>query len=621
MLGRTGERARMSSFAPGKSRPRIAYVVTVDLAVKFFEGQSAFLAANGFDVDAICSPGPRLEALRRQGITPWAVPIEREISPARDLLSFWRLWRLFRCIRPDIVVAGTPKGGLLGCLAARFAGVPHVQYLLHGLRLETTTGIKRWILMAAEWTACHAAQSVRCVSPSLLARTVALELAPAARCTVIGNGSTDGIAMERFATGAKAKFEAMQVRRELRIPFEAPVIGFVGRMTRDKGIWELYEAFMRLQGRYPDLRLLLVGDFETGDPVPSELRARIEANPAVILIGYVDNVEHFYPAMDVVALPTYREGLSTVLLEAQYAEVPVVTTNATGAVDAIVEGETGLRVPIGDAGALASALDRLLGDAALRFTLGAAGRSWVEKNFRREDLWRNLLAWYHSQLRSRQDRAIFRLYSRNSRIAMLKTVIDRSLAGFALCLLSPLLSVVACLIWLRLGNPVLLRQTRIGFKEKPFTILKFRTMTDDCDSQGVLLNDTLRITRLGRFLRAWSLDELPQLWNVLRGDMAFVGPRPLLHQHLPPCHTFRSRRHEVKPGMTGWAQVNGRNELDWEMKLGLDAWYVDHRSPWLDLRILGLTVLKVFRREGIGKNTCATVPEFTPERHVVGSHD
>lgn len=611
----------MSSFTGSEPGPRIAYVVTSDLAVKFFEGQSAFLAANGFEVHAICSSGPRLEALRREGITPWAVPMEREISPARDLLSLWRLWRLFLRIRPDMVVASTPKAGLLGTVAARLAAVPHVQYFLHGLRLETTTGIKRWILMGAEWIACHAAESVRCVSPSLLARTVALKLAPAARCTVIGNGSADGIAMERYAAGAQARFEAKQVRRELRIPAEAPVIGFVGRLTRDKGIGELYEAFTRLQSRYPDLRLLLVGDFETGDPVPEGLRARIGADPAVIHTGFVDNVEHFYPAMDVMALPTYREGLPTVLLEAQYAGVPVVTTKATGAVDAIVDGETGLHVPVGDACAVASALDRLLGDAELRSTMGTAGQTWVKKNFHREDLWRELLTYYRSQLRSPRDRASSRLYSGHSRISIFKNIVDRSLAALALCLLSPLLLVLACLIWLRLGNPVLLRQTRIGFREKPFTILKFRTMTDDCDSRGTLLQDTLRITRLGRFLRAWSLDELPQLWNVLRGDMALVGPRPLLHEYLPPYHTCRSRRHEVKPGMTGWAQVNGRNELTWDVKLILDVWYVDHRSLWLDIRILGLTVLKVFQREGIGQDTFATVPEFTGDRPVAGSRE
>jgi len=616
----------MSSFNRSEPRPRIAYVVTSDLAVKFFQGQSAFLAANGFEVHAICSSGPRLEALRREGITPWAVPIEREISPARDLLSLWRLWRLFRRIRPDMVVASTPKAGLLGTLAARLAAVPHVEYFLHGLRLETTAGIKRWVLMGAEWLACHAAERVRCVGPSLRARTVALGLAPAARCIVIGNGSADGIAMERYAAAAQSKFEAKQVRRELRIPAEAPVIGFVGRLTRDKGIRELYEAFTQLHSRYPDLRLLLLGDFETGDPVPEELRAQIGADPAVIHTGWVDNVEHFYPAMDVMALPTYREGLPTVLLEAQYAGVPVVTTNATGAVDAIVDGETGLHIPIGDAGALASALDRLLGDAELRSTMGPAGRVWVETNFHREDLWRELLAYYRSQIRSPQlrspnDRAPSFSYSGDSPISIFKNIVDRSLAALALCLLSPLLLVLTCLIWLRLGKPVFLRQTRIGFREKPFTIFKFRTMTDDCDSRGALLQDTLRITRLGRFLRAWSLDELPQLWNVLRGDMALVGPRPLLHEYLPPRHTSRSRRHEVKPGMTGWAQVNGRNDLTWEVKLVLDVWYVDHRNLWLDIRILVLTVLKIFQREGIGQDTFATVPEFTGDRPVAGSHE
>ncbi len=304
----------MSSFAWTKPSPRIAFVVTVDRSVIQFEGQSAFLAANGFEVDAICSPGPHLEAMRREGITPWAVSMKREIAIASDMLALWRLWRLFRRIRPDIVVAGTPKAGLLGTLAARLAAVPHVQYALHGLRLETTTGIKRWILIGTEWISCHAAESVRCVSQGLLARVVALRLAPAARCKVIGNGTADGIAMERFSDPALAGPEAKRVRFELHIPAEAPVIGFVGRLTRDKGIRELYEAFMRLQGRYPGLRLLLVGDFEAGDPVPSALRARIEADPAVIHTGFVDDVERFYPAMDVLALPTYREGLPTVLL-------------------------------------------------------------------------------------------------------------------------------------------------------------------------------------------------------------------------------------------------------------------------------------------------------------------
>jgi glycosyltransferase involved in cell wall biosynthesis len=388
----------MTRTVKNNQSPCVAYVVTVDLATRFLEGQIAFLVRNGFQVHVVCSSGPGLEAMRREGATPWAVNMKREIAIASDMLALWRLWRLFWLIRPDIVVAGTPKAGLLGTLAARLAAVPCVQYTLHGLRFETATGLKRLILMGAEWISCHAAESVRCVSPSLLARVIALGLAPGARCMVIGKGTADGIAIERYAAGARAECEAKRVRRELHIPADAPVLGFVGRFTRDKGIRELYEAFTRLQGRFSGLRLLLVGDFEPGDPVSASLRARIEADPAVIRAGFVDDVERFYWAMDVLAHPTYREGYGTVLLEAQAASVPVVTTNATGAIDAIVDGKTGLCVPVHDADALSAALDRLLGDAELRSRMGAAGHIWVEKNFRREDVCRDILTHYRSLL-------------------------------------------------------------------------------------------------------------------------------------------------------------------------------------------------------------------------------
>ncbi len=381
-----------------KQRPRIAYVVTVDLSMRICEGQIAFLATNGFDVHVICSPGPRLEAMRREGVTPWAVSMKREIAIASDLLSLWRLWRLFRLIRPDIVVSGTPKAGLLGTVAARMAGVPSVEYALYGLRFETAAGIKHLILMAAEWISCHVADSIRCVGSSLLVRTIALGLAPPSRCMVIGNGTSDGVDIKRYAAGAQARIESEQVRHEYHIPTEALVLGFVGRITRDKGIRELYEAFTRLKGSYPGLRLMLVGDFEPGDPIPDALRMRIEADPAVTCTGFVNNVERFYWAMDVMALPTYREGFGTALVEAQASSVPVVTTNATGAVDAIVDGETGLRVPMRDAEALAAALDRLLGDAALRFKMGSAGRAWVERNFRREDVLQGVLEHSRSLL-------------------------------------------------------------------------------------------------------------------------------------------------------------------------------------------------------------------------------
>jgi sugar transferase EpsL len=180
--------------------------------------------------------------------------------------------------------------------------------------------------------------------------------------------------------------------------------------------------------------------------------------------------------------------------------------------------------------------------------------------------------------------------------------------------ISPLIGLIALLVRLQLGRPVLFKQVRPGLHGKPFTIYKFRTMTDARDQNGKLLPDALRLTKLGRFLRATSLDEFPELWNVIKGDMSLVGPRPLLMQYLDRYTPEQARRHEVKPGVTGWAQVNGRNAIAWEDKFQLDVWYVDHHSVFLDIRILLMTLLKVFRREGIAAAGEATMQEFMGSR-------
>ena len=193
----------------------------------------------------------------------------------------------------------------------------------------------------------------------------------------------------------------------------------------------------------------------------------------------------------------------------------------------------------------------------------------------------------------------------------MKRQFDFLLALFALLLLAlPLLS----LIWLvrnKLGNPVFFRQVRPGMHGKPFEMVKFRTMTDERGPDGQLLPDAVRLTPFGRFLRYSSLDELPELWNVLKGDMSLVGPRPLLMEDLPLYSPEQARRHEVRPGVTGWAQINGRNAISWEDKFKLDTWYVDNQSFWLDIRILWLTVRKVLVRDGISAAGEATMSKFT----------
>jgi len=180
----------------------------------------------------------------------------------------------------------------------------------------------------------------------------------------------------------------------------------------------------------------------------------------------------------------------------------------------------------------------------------------------------------------------------------------------ALLFLAPFLLALAFLVRLKLGAPVLFRQQRPGLHGKPFTLYKFRTMTDARDAQGALLPDAQRLTPFGRFLRSTSLDELPEFFNVLKGDMSLVGPRPLLMQYLDRYTPEQARRHEVRPGISGWAQVNGRNALTWEEKFALDVWYVDHVSLWLDLKIIALTVWKLLTREGITHPGEATMAEF-----------
>ncbi len=184
------------------------------------------------------------------------------------------------------------------------------------------------------------------------------------------------------------------------------------------------------------------------------------------------------------------------------------------------------------------------------------------------------------------------------------------MAFCGLVFLAPVLAVIAAAICLRMGRPVLFHQMRIGRNERAFSIAKFRTMTDTHDDREKLLPDRYRLTALGRFIRSASLDELPQLWGVLKGDMSLVGPRPLLPEYLPKYNEFQRRRHEVRPGITGWAQVNGRNALTWEKKFELDVWYVDHWNPWLDLKILWMTVVQVLRRKGISQEGHATMPVF-----------
>lgn len=198
---------------------------------------------------------------------------------------------------------------------------------------------------------------------------------------------------------------------------------------------------------------------------------------------------------------------------------------------------------------------------------------------------------------------------------MLKILFDKTLALFLIIIFSPVYIVVSLLILLKMGSPILFRQKRPGKDEKIFGIYKFRTMTNEKDKDGNLLPDDQRLIGIGKFIRSTSLDELPQLFNVLKGEMSFVGPRPLLIEYLDLYDETQKKRHNVSPGITGWAQVNGRNAISWEQKFNYDVWYVENQSFWLDMKIIWMTFLKVIKRSDISSNTSATMEKFTGSKN------
>ncbi len=597
-------------------RPKVAHVTTIPMSLHFLEGQPAALRAAGFDVSAISSPGIDLDAFgRREGVPTHAVPMTRSISPMRDLKSLLHLYRVLREVKPDILHAHTPKAGLLGMVAGTVAGVPARIYQVHGLPLETASGLRKLALWGSDRVACALAHRVLPVSPSLKEALEKSRLVPRphavgrtfrplrkSKVKVLAGGSVNGVDANGTFDPARSAASRSSIRSAWNVPPNAAVIGFVGRLVREKGVVELAEAWTLLRGMHPDAYLVLIGPSGAEDPLPEQVLQALRNDDRVRLLGEDWNVAPLMAAMDVVALPTWREGLGMVLLEAAAMALPTVASRVTGCVDAVEDGITGTLVPPRDPQALVAALRRYLTSPELRRAHGDAGRSRVLQKFDRRVVSDALVEEYRSLLRPPSAQ---RRFSRH-----LKATVDRAAAAAALVALSPVMIGTAAAVRVGLGSPVLFRQKRPGLHGRPFEVWKFRTMRNAVDAQGRPLPDAERLTRLGKFLRAASLDELPQLWNVVKGDLSLVGPRPLLMQYLERYTPRQARRHEVKPGITGWAQVHGRNALSWEERFEHDVWYVDNWSLLLDAKILLMTVRQVLKRSGVSQPGHVTMSEF-----------
>jgi len=373
----------MSSY-PGNSRktlsksrierPLIVIGVTHSQTCLVLTGRLRALREAGFRVVLIASPGALLDSTAvREQIEALPIPMRRGIAPLADLVSLFRLLKeLFR-LRPDITEFSTPKAGLLGNLAALLCGVPRRVYLLRGLRMETTFGLMRWVLRAMEQLAAACSHVVLCNSQSLREQAIALGIANPAKLQVLGPGSSNGVDVDRFTPSA------IGVRG---VHLRAPMIGYVGRLTRDKGVPELIQAFDALLETEPAARLLLVGWFdESEDAIGPELRSSIERHPQIIRAGFVADPSPCYRVLDVLVLPTHREGFPNVVLEAAASGVPVITTLATGSREAVLHGITGLLVPPGDSKSLLEAMLQLLANPERRRQMGSAARKWVVERF------------------------------------------------------------------------------------------------------------------------------------------------------------------------------------------------------------------------------------------------
>jgi glycosyltransferase involved in cell wall biosynthesis len=358
-------------------QPHILVGVTSAQTCIVLPGRVRALREAGFRVSLLSAPGELLEQIARtEQADAFAIPMERGISPFHDFVALIRVWRLLRRVKPDIVEFSTPKAGLLGILAARCCGIPVRIYLLRGLKLETSRGFRRFLLLLAERATAGSADLVICNSRSLRRQALAIGIAPSSKLVLLGEGSSNGVNLARFAPGPST------VRKKFGIPHDAPVIGFSGRLTADKGLPELLEAFAAVLRHVPDAYLLLVGWFDAAeDALDFGVRTRIEGHPRIICTGFVVDTAPYYRAMDLMVLPSWREGFPNAVLEAAATGVPVIAAQCTGSCDAVIPEVTGLLVPPGNPDAICEAVLNLLGDPDRCKQMSAAARRWVAENY------------------------------------------------------------------------------------------------------------------------------------------------------------------------------------------------------------------------------------------------
>ncbi len=382
----------MAVVTKNEPRKRVLHVFTVADSIGFLRGQPAFMAEAGWELAVACSGEPPAWATAAFART-FEVEIARRVSPIADLRAIAQVVSVIRSFKPTLVHAHTPKGGLVGVLAGALCGLP-VVYHMRGSVLETATGVMRPLLWGAEWVTCHFADRVVCVSHSLRDSAISMGVVSEDKAVVLAGGSGNGVdANGRFDPSAHAPARD-EVRAAWGVDDQTVVAGFVGRLANEKGIRELVQAAALLAETAPSLRIALVGDIDERDPVGRGLLEQMAASPNLFRVEATPLIERAYAGFDLLVLPTYREGLPNVLLEAAAMALPVVATRVTGCVDVVIDGETGLLVPARDEASLAAAMQRYADAPTLRRSHGAAARSMVLEKFAQPRVWGALAALY-----------------------------------------------------------------------------------------------------------------------------------------------------------------------------------------------------------------------------------
>lgn len=570
-------------------------------------GQLSHFSRRGFQILAVSADGPEIVDKKIDGVPHFAIPLTRRITPFQDLMCLVRLILLIRRFKPDIVHSHTPKAGLIGMLAAWMCQVPVRMHTVAGLPLMEKKGVLRALLIWIERLTYWCATAVYPNSAGL-AEFINAHIGSNYRVKIIGRGSSNGIDTGFFARNEILAATASGIRKKHGIEKNDLVYSFVGRVVRDKGIGELVSAFRKMRVAVPPhqkIFLLIIGPFEQDlDPLHPEDLDFLKNDPAVILAGYQSDVRPWIMASDIFVFPSYREGFPNVVMQASCLEVPCIVSDINGCNEIIEHNRTGIIVKPKDAAALFEAMQVLSSRPDVRESFASEARNKIVREYDQKFVWTELEKEYTTNLKAASYR------SRTFFTVIVKPFFDRLVALIGLIIASPVMLICMLLLTRANRGRVWFIQTRPGKAERLFKVIKFRTMSDERDEKGNLLPDEARLHGVGKFIRKTSLDELPQLINVLKGDMSLVGPRPLLVEYLPLYDEEQRHRHDVTPGITGWAQVNGRNAISWQQKFAYDVWYVKNQSFLLDLRILLMTVLKVFKAEGINSATSVTMEKF-----------